>query len=97
MEVKAKWDGPTLLVERKVEDGPKLVDRYESGDGTRLLITREIELPRGQKLEVVLVYDRSGDQLPSPAQGPGPPSYADASALARLALCGEFPLAASAA
>ncbi|NNM32927.1 MAG: hypothetical protein HKO53_07655 [Gemmatimonadetes bacterium] len=42
---------------------PLAVDLYEAADGSRLIVRRKIESPRGPDMELVLVYDRAS---PSP-------------------------------
>ena len=58
LEAKAKWDGTVLIVERKFEDGPRVTDRIEGADETRLVVEREVELPQGVTIDLILVYDR---------------------------------------
>ena len=61
LEAKAKWDGPVLVIERGIEDGPKIVDEIEAAAGDRMVVTRKIELPNGPTVELTLAYDRPSE------------------------------------
>ena len=61
VEAKARWDGTTLVVERKFEGGVKTTDRYSvSADPRRLAIVSKIEntsVPGERARTVHRVYD----------------------------------------
>ncbi|MSR36431.1 MAG: hypothetical protein EXR95_07280 [Gemmatimonadetes bacterium] len=58
--VEARWDGSAIAVERKVEDGPEVTERWSVDARGRLIIDRKIDLPRGPKLELHQVFRRVG-------------------------------------
>lgn len=60
VELRASWDGGTLVVERTKEDGPAVTLRFDlSGDGSQLFLTTRIEGERlPEPIEFRRVYDR---------------------------------------
>lgn len=74
MKVKARWDDAVLVVERELEDGPKITDRYEAAEEGRLVVVRKAEMRSGPTVELVYVYDR-----PDEATSGSPPGERDAS------------------
>ncbi len=56
---KARWDGDTLRVEEKIQDGPKVVRTYfASSDRRRLVVATRIEPGGGGELVVHHLYTR---------------------------------------
>jgi hypothetical protein len=60
MKVRAKWDGAVLVVERELGRAA-VVDRLEPvGDGSQLILTRQLELGRVGGAKAELAYEREG-------------------------------------
>jgi hypothetical protein len=57
-----KWDDRRPRVERVVDEGGRVVDRYELVAPDRLLVTRELEGGAGGEMELRFVYDRAESQ-----------------------------------
>ena len=59
-KVKVQWDGREPSFERALEDGGKIVDRFELVSRDRLIVTREFEVGPMGKTTVRFAYDREG-------------------------------------
>lgn len=57
---KVAWDDRRPRVERSVENGGRIIDRYELVTPRRLVITRTLDGAPGGDLELRFAYDREG-------------------------------------
>ena len=59
VEFKARWQESAIWIERKIKDGPKAVGTWAVDEtGSRLVVTRTLELPQRPKVELRRVYRR---------------------------------------
>lgn len=60
IEVKAKWDGGKLEIERRIDGGGRIVDLVEAvAEGNHLLVIRTVKGVPGAIPEIRLVFDRA--------------------------------------
>jgi hypothetical protein len=58
VELKARYKDGDLVVEAERDEGGKSVTTYHvTSDGKELHVTTDFELPTGEKLEVLHIYD----------------------------------------
>jgi len=57
---RARWKDGLLRTERRMDDGPTLMQVLEvSEDGNRLLVIRSVEVDGGDRVDVQFSYDRA--------------------------------------
>lgn len=57
---KVEWDDLEPRVRRTFEDAGRIVDHFQVFDRTRLVLTRTVEMERGDEVRMVFQYDREG-------------------------------------